>query len=944
MLKVNAARNRLHAGRSRRVSRVEWLESRQLLSVTAPPLAGAWNAALSEDFNTLNTGVWTNSKFWWGQNGTYEAAYEPQNASVSNGALSLTALHQSTVASNGQVMPLQSGMIQTGGLQGYTPPGFAFTYGYVDVSCQCAAGSGIWSALWMLPISHQDGYEIDVLENKGLEPGNWYGGYHDWRDNTWAWGSSPMPFNGTTGFHDYAVDWEPGSLTFYVDGKVMRSYTGSNVPSQPMYLILNLDASSGYAGPTANAPASASMKVDYVRVWQHAPSYQFGNAITPAVGQFADPSFESIPIGATDAFTPSTFNWIYNGAAGLEGNGGPLGGANAPSGAQVAFLQGISGKQLGNVGQQISVATAGSYQVSFSAAQRAGYGVQPISVSVDGSAVATLTPSSTAFATYATPTFNLSAGLHNIVFSATVIGSGKDADSFIDAVNLNPVVVVNPLPSVWSSADIGAPALAGSAGYSGGVYTVSGAGADIWNASDQFHFVSQSVSGDNAIVARVTSQTVTDPWAKAGVMERVSTAANAAWVSMVQTPGNGVDLQWRDASGNLGWTPGPALGNPAWVKLTRSGNTFTGYESSNGATWTQVGQITLTMPAALLAGLAVTSHNSAAVSTATFDNVSLTKVLPTTTTALSASPAPSTYGQIVTFTATVSSTAGVPGGTVSFYDGSALLAAVALSAAGQASYATSALAVATHSISAVYSGSAGYQASASTTLAFIVNPTTPPINFGNGFAGAAGLTLNGSAAVVGSALQLTNGGTYEAASAFSTSASTITRFTASFDFQLSAGASIGHGFTFTIQGQGPTALGQSGGGLGYGNDYVSGAAVVTKSVAIKFDLYNNEGEGNDSTGLFTNGANPTSNGSVDLSATGIDLHSGDKFNVALSYDGATLTVIITDTVTKASATQKYTVNIPSIVGGNSAYVGFTAGTGGLTATQSILDWTFNSLA
>jgi hypothetical protein len=220
---------------------------------------------------------------------------------------------------------------------------------------------------------------------------------------------------------------------------------------------------------------------------------------------------------------------------------------------------------------------------------------------------------------------------------------------------------------------------------------------------------------------------------------------------------------------------------------------------------------------------------------------------------------------------------------------------------------------------------------------------TPTVNYAVGFAGEMGLQLNGSAAVSGSALQLTNGGSYQAGSAFTSTAVNVAKFTTSFDFQLTAGANTGHGFTFTIQDQGPTALGQSGGGLGYGNDYETGAAVVTKSVAVKFDLYSNEGEGNNSTGLFTNGANPTLNASnSDLTPSGVNLHSGDEMNVQMSYNGTTLTVTIKDTVTGATATQSYVVNIPATVGGSTAYVGFTAGTGGLTATQSILDWTFSN--
>jgi hypothetical protein len=59
----------------------------------------------------------------------------------------------------------------------------------------------------------------------------------------------------------------------------------------------------------------------------------------------------------------------------------------------------------------------------------------------------------------------------------------------------------------------------------------------------------------------------------------------------------------------------------------------------------------------------------------------------------------------------------------------------------------------------------------------------------------------------------------------------------------------------------------------------------------------------------------------------------------MAYNGTNLVVTITDTTTSATATQTYAVNIPSYAG-SSAYVGFTAGTGGLTSTINILNWTF----
>jgi fibronectin type 3 domain-containing protein len=216
------------------------------------------------------------------------------------------------------------------------------------------------------------------------------------------------------------------------------------------------------------------------------------------------------------------------------------------------------------------------------------------------------------------------------------------------------------------------------------------------------------------------------------------------------------------------------------------------------------------------------------------------------------------------------------------------------------------------------------------------------LDFSSGFAGSGGvLTYNGTSKINGTSAQLTDTGSNETGSFFFTNAVDITRFSTQFTFQLTSPNA--DGFTFTVQGNGATAMGPSGGGLGYGPDISGGSPGIPKSVAVKFDLYNNAGEGNDSTGEYTNGASPTTP-STDLSTTGINLHSGDVFRVTIAYDGTTLTVAITDTATNASATQSYAVNIPQVVGSTTGYVGFTGGTGGLTALQNILSWVYSPSA
>ncbi|MGH8019516.1 MAG: endo-1,3-alpha-glucanase family glycosylhydrolase, partial [Opitutaceae bacterium] len=180
-----------------------------------------------------------------------------------------------------------------------------------------------------------------------------------------------------------------------------------------------------------------------------------------------------------------------------------------------------------------------------------------------------------------------------------------------------------------SSADIGSPALGGSTTLNGGAYTIKAAGSDIWSNQDQFRFVSQQVKGNTELVVRVTALSQTDVWAKAGLMLRGSSAASAAHVSLLVTPGNGVRLQWRNSAWSQSATSDGSSGSaPVWLKLVRSGNTFTGYRSSNGSAWTKVHAVSVSLPETALGGLAATSHNTGSRTTATFTNFSISGASP----------------------------------------------------------------------------------------------------------------------------------------------------------------------------------------------------------------------------------------------------------------------------------------------------------------------------
>jgi Bacterial lectin/Beta-propeller repeat len=220
---------------------------------------------------------------------------------------------------------------------------------------------------------------------------------------------------------------------------------------------------------------------------------------------------------------------------------------------------------------------------------------------------------------------------------------------------------------------------------------------------------------------------------------------------------------------------------------------------------------------------------------------------------------------------------------------------------------------------------------------FALHPTVtspPVIDFSNGFSDVNGsMQFNGSTTIDGSQLLLTTGVQNQAGSAFYATQINVQRFTTDFTFLLSD--AVADGFTFTIQNVGLGVLGGSGGRLGY--------AGIGKSIAIKFDLYNNRGEGPDSTGLYIDGALPNTP-AINLSHTGIDLHSGDPMAVHIAYNidysGGELILTITDQVTNAVWSNSFAVDIPATVGSNSAYVGFTGATGDGTSTQAITSWTY----
>ena len=137
--------------------------------------------------------------------------------------------------------------------------------------------------------------------------------------------------------------------------------------------------------------------------------------------------------------------------------------------------------------------------------------------------------------------------------------------------------------------------------------------------SDSFYFVRQPLVGNGSITVRVTSltglipsgngagtgtQPGLVPWAKAGIIIKASTQPGSAYAAMMVTADHGVRMQ-DDFTGDTAAQPGAVTAaDPRWLRLTRSGDTITGYDSADGTQWTQVGSVALAgLPPTTQAGL-----------------------------------------------------------------------------------------------------------------------------------------------------------------------------------------------------------------------------------------------------------------------------------------------------------------------------------------------------
>jgi beta-glucanase (GH16 family) len=142
----------------------------------------------------------------------------------------------------------------------------AFKYGYVSVEARPPVGDGLWSALWLLPTSLKWPPEIDIAAIFGNDTRTVHVTYHPVRGAQHI--RNPKLEDQSTGLHTYAVDWEPRSITWSIDGKQVYRYRGPT-PHQRMYFLAGLavaylDGAKAAGGP----PPSASLDIAKVEIYQ----------------------------------------------------------------------------------------------------------------------------------------------------------------------------------------------------------------------------------------------------------------------------------------------------------------------------------------------------------------------------------------------------------------------------------------------------------------------------------------------------------------------------------------------------------------------------------------------------------------------------------------------------------------------------------------------------
>ncbi|HUC53358.1 MAG TPA: glycoside hydrolase family 16 protein [Candidatus Cybelea sp.] len=252
----------------------------------SPPPPAGYTLAWSDEFNGAD-GTSPDSSKWtydtggsgWGNNELECYTNLTQNAQMKGGNLVITAMHQPAYAcSDGTTRDYTSARLKTEGL-------FNQAYGRFEARIKIPAGQGMWPAFWMLgnnigSVGWPKCGEIDIMENVGKEPGTVHGSLHGpstsgpTSDATLSF-SLPAGQNFADSFHLYAIEWQPGLVSFFVDSNLYATFRQSQWPAggtwvfdHPFFIILNVAVGGSWPGsPDSTTIFPQQMLVDYVRAY-----------------------------------------------------------------------------------------------------------------------------------------------------------------------------------------------------------------------------------------------------------------------------------------------------------------------------------------------------------------------------------------------------------------------------------------------------------------------------------------------------------------------------------------------------------------------------------------------------------------------------------------------------------------------------------------------------
>lgn len=210
---------------------------------------------------------------------------------------------------------------------------------------------------------------------------------------------------------------------------------------------------------------------------------------------------------------------------------------------------------------------------------------------------------------------NVTSGNYSLSAQA-IYGTGNVAVS--PAVN----VAVSGLPAPWQTLDLGATGLSGSVSHSNGVFTTTGTGR-IGGTADSFRFVYQTLSTDGEIRARLDQVSIDGANGNTGLMMRESLTPGSrfAHIGIAQDLGFRWQHRTKTGKGMSSTTSGTATPSAVWVRLVRTRNSVTAYKSTNGTTWTLVGNVSISMAREIHFGFVVASGNTTTLNTSVFSEV-----------------------------------------------------------------------------------------------------------------------------------------------------------------------------------------------------------------------------------------------------------------------------------------------------------------------------------